>query len=126
MHTSSQDQRESANYLTFGLDRNAPLTVKVPTMQADEQATDKGLSGIAEVMGRRTQIRISPEVWCKWRGKWRYKRLRASHVTISCPDPEQAELALETIVHFAKSLAGLRLAPSPEIAKDAGEQKNSV
>jgi hypothetical protein len=81
-------------------------------VQADEQAVNKGLLGVAEIMGRRTQIRISPEVW-KWRGRWRYKRMRARHVTISCPNPEQAEIAIEAIVRFAESLDDKWLAPSP-------------
>jgi len=110
MNTSSQSQHQSPNYLTFGLDRNAPLAVRVPSVQADQQAQNKALLGIAEILGRRTQIRISPEVWCKWRGRWRYKRLRARHVTISCANPEQAELVMEAIVRFARSLEGKWLA----------------
>ena len=113
MHTPSKDQHESANYLTFGLDRNAPNAVRIPVVQADEQAQNKAIMGIAEILGRRTQIRISPEVWCKWRGRWRYKRLRARHVTISCPNPEQADLALEAIVRFAESLESKWIAPRP-------------
>src|SRR5215467_1883691 len=52
-------------------------------MQADQQAQNKAILGVAEIMGRRTQIRISPEVWCKWGGRWRYKRLRVTG-TNSC------------------------------------------
>ena len=110
MHTVFQNKKDSVNYLTFGLDRDAPLAVRVPAMQADQQAQNKALLGIAEILGRRTQIRISPEVWCKWRGRWRYKRLRARHVTISCANPEQAELVMEAIVRFARSLEGKWLA----------------
>ena len=113
MHINAQDQRESPNYLTFGLDRNAPNAVRIPAMQADQQAQNKAILGVAEIMGRRTQIRISPEVWCKWRGRWRYKRLRARHVTISCPSPEQAELALQAIVGFVQSLDEKWLASAP-------------
>jgi len=71
--------------------------------------------GIAEILGRQTQIRISPEVWCKWRGRWRYKRLRARHVTISCPDPDQAELVVEVVARFMRQLEGKWLAPPPDI-----------
>ena len=113
MHTDFPAPRESPNYLTFGLDRNAPNAVRVPAMQADELAVNKGLLSISKAVGRRTQIRISPEAWLKWRGRWIYKRLRARHVTISCPDPEQAELFLEAIVGFARSLEGKWLAPPP-------------
>jgi hypothetical protein len=120
MHINAQDQRESPNYLTFGLDRDAPNAVRIPAMQADQQAQNKALLGVAEIMGRRTQIRISPEVWCKWQGRWRYKRMRARHVTISCPSPEQAELALEAIVSFAQTLEGKWLAPPPRQPDNRG------
>jgi hypothetical protein len=110
MHTITHDRRESANYLTFGLDRNAPITVRVPTVQADQLGQNQGILGIAEILGRRTQVRISPEVWCKWRGRWRYKRLRARHITVSCPNPQQAELVTELLVRFLKQLDGKFLA----------------
>ena len=113
MHSPSEEQHVSANYLTFGLDRNAPITVRVPNMQADQQAQNKAIMGIAEIMGRRTQIRFSPEVWSKSDGRWRYKRLRARHVTLSCSSPEQAELAIKAIAQFAESLDGKWLAPPP-------------
>jgi len=115
MHTDFPTPRESRNYLTFGLDRDAPNAVRVPKMQADQQAQNKAILGVAEIMGRRSQIRISPEVWCKWRGRWRYERLRATHVTISCPNPEQAQLALDTIMRFAEVLDGKWLAPAPPV-----------
>jgi hypothetical protein len=121
MQRSSQSQRESGNYLTFGLDRNAPLTVRVPTMQAEQQAQNRALLSIAEILGRRTQIRISPEVWCKWHGRWRYKRLRARHVTISCADPDQAGLVLEALVGFLRTLDGKWLTYAPEAAPGALE-----
>ena len=113
MHSPSEEHHESGNYLTFGLDRNAPITVRTPDMQADQQAQNKAVMGVAEILGRRTQIRISPEVWCKWRGKWRYKRLRARHVTISCPNPAQAELVVEAVATFVRQLEGKFLAPGP-------------
>src|SRR5262249_3417059 len=114
MHTTRESRRQPPNYLTFGLDRDAPITVRVPTVHADEQAQNKAILGISEILGRRTQIRVSTEVWCNWRGRWRYKRLRARHVTISCPNPEQAELVIEAVAAFAKSLEGLWLARSVE------------
>jgi hypothetical protein len=106
MHTSSQDDHEPTNYLTFGLDREAPIVVKIPSMQADQQAQNEGLLGVAEILGRRTQVRVSTEVWCKWRGRWRYKRLRARHVTISWPNPEQAGLVIDMLTAFLQQLDG--------------------
>lgn len=90
-------------------------------MQADEQAQNQATLGVAELLGRRTQIRISVEAWCKWSGRWRYKRLRARHVTVSCPNPEQAELFITAILGVAESLNGKWLAPSP-LALSAGER----
>lgn len=118
MHTGDQRSRKAPNYLTFGLDRDAPITVRVPVVQVDEEAQNRAILGIAEILGRRTQIRIGTEVWCKWRGIWRYKRLRARHVTVSCSNPEQAELLIEAISAFAQSLEGMRLAPSQKAEAD--------
>jgi hypothetical protein len=117
MQNSSEVQPDSRNYLTFGLDRHAPIAVRVPTLQADEQAQNKAILGVAEILGRRTQIRVSPEVWCKWQGRWRYKRMRARHVTVNCPNPEQATLVIEAILAFAKSLDGKWLAPLTEVTR---------
>lgn len=113
MHTADQHSRKSPNYLTFGLNREAPITIRVPVVQVDEQAQNQAILGVAETLGRRTQIRISTEVWCKWRGRWRYKRTRARHVTISCPDPRQASLVIDAVQRFIASLEGKVLAPSP-------------
>jgi hypothetical protein len=118
MHTTDQLSRKSLNYLTFGLDREAPITVSVPIVQVDEQAQNQAILGVAETLGRRTQIRVSTEVWCKWRGRWRYKRMRARHVTVSCPSPEQAGLVTEAIVAFVKSLEGKCLVPSPDVSSE--------
>jgi hypothetical protein len=112
MHPQGETSHNSRNYLTFGLEREAPITVRVPVVQADEQAQNKAILGVAETLGRRTQIRLSTEVWCKWRGRWRYKRMRARHVTVNCPNPEQAELVIEAISVFSQSLEGMWLAPS--------------
>jgi hypothetical protein len=51
MHSPSEEQQVSANFLTFGLDRNAPIAVTVPVTQADEQAQNKAVMGIAEILG---------------------------------------------------------------------------
>jgi hypothetical protein len=106
MHHNSSNQHRSRNYLTFGIDRNAPITVKIPELQDHEQAQNRAIMGVAESLGRRTQIRVSADVWAKWNGRWGYRRLRARHVTINCPTPEQAQLAIETIVKFAELLDG--------------------
>ena len=84
MHHNPRKQRRSRNYLTFGIDRNAPITVKIPELQDHEQAQNRAIMGVAETLGRRTQIRVSVDVWSNWNGRWRYKRLRARHVTINC------------------------------------------
>ena len=114
MHNKVERPSVSRNYLTFGVDRDAPITVKVPVVQVDEQAQNQAILGVAELLSRRSQIRISVEAWCKWNGKWRYKRLRARHVTISCPNPEQAELVIEVLTTFLQQLDGLLLAPTPK------------
>lgn len=106
MHNEAKTPRKSPNYLTFGLDRNAPLVVRVPSVHIDQQAQNKMLLGIPESLGRRTQIRISAEVWCVWSGRWRYKRTRARHVTVSCATPGQAEALLDAVEQFLMRLDG--------------------
>ena len=110
MQTISRSEKRPTNYLTFGLDRSAPNTVKAPLLQDHERAQNRALLAVPEMLGRRTQIRISVESWCKWNGRWQYKRLRSRHVTISCPNPEQAELAIEAVLRFAQSLDSKLLA----------------
>src|SRR5262249_5344946 len=106
MHDASRKRHSLKNYLTFGIDRNAPITVKVPEVQDHEQAQNRAIMGVAESLGRRTQIRVSVDVWIKLGGRWPYKRLRARHITINCPSPEQAEIVIEAIVKFTKSIDG--------------------
>ena len=54
MHDNAAKQPRSKNYLTFGIDRNAPITVKVPEVQDHEQAQNHAVMGVAETLGRRT------------------------------------------------------------------------
>jgi hypothetical protein len=114
MHDNSSKQHRSRNYLTFGIDRDAPITVKTPELQDHEQAQNMAIMGVAESLGRRTQIRVSVEIWSKWNGRWQYKRFRSRHATVSCPNPEQAEIMIEAVLAFAKSVDGNWLARTPK------------
>lgn len=58
--------------------------------------------------GHRLKLRVQCEVW----SGQRYKLLPAFRLAIESPDPQQAQLALEAISRFAKSLDGVWLAPS--------------
>lgn len=64
----------------------------------------------SESHGKRTQIRIAFEVWCRPRNRMAYARLRNKHVVLSFPDAEQAELAMETVRNVCKAMEGKHLA----------------
>jgi hypothetical protein len=59
-----------------------------------------------EILGRRVRIRFQPEVWTKWNGKWSYRRVRQSGVTVSCPNTQQAERLVDVVTAVLKSLDG--------------------
>jgi hypothetical protein len=63
-----------------------------------------------ESHGKRTQIRVSFEIWCRSRTRMDYVRPRNKHVVLSFPNAEQAELAIETIRNVCKSMEGKYLA----------------
>ena len=97
-------------------DTSVPITVDIPRMQDATRAENRAVMAVSETLGRRVRVRIQPEIWVKWGGKrWNYRRARQRGVTVSCPSPEQAELAMEAILAFAQSLEGKWLAPSPEV-----------
>jgi hypothetical protein len=95
-------------------DTSAPTTVEIHDVQDETRAENKAVMVVSETLGRRVRVRIQPEIWVKWGGKrWNYRRARQRGVTLSCPSPEQAELAIEAISAFTKSLEGKWLAPKP-------------
>lgn len=64
-------------------------------------------------LGRRVRLRISPESWCKFSKNWNFYRMKQRQLILSCPNAEQAELALDAITAFVKTLNGKLLAGSP-------------
>ena len=88
---------------------------KVSLVHEHSKAINRGFLLMPQSQSRRVKIRVSPDVWLRFNGKsWNYKRLRESYVTLSCPNAEQAELAVNAILAFAASLDGKWLAPAPE------------
>ena len=116
MQPSDQSDATSRNCLPFAKDRDAPIVVRRASVQAEDKAVNEVRLALADSdYGRRTQIRISTEVWGKWGTRWRYKRLRGCHVTVSCPSPRQAELTIDAVPRCLEQLNGKWL-------KDDGRQ----
>jgi hypothetical protein len=92
-------------------DTGVPITVEVHDVQDETRAENRAVMAVSETLGLRVRVRIQPEIWVKWGGKrWNDRRARQCGVTMSCPSPEQAELAIEAISAFAQSLEGKWLA----------------
>lgn len=91
-------------------DTSAPISVEVHEVQDDAQAQNRAVMAMCNTMGRRVRIRIQPEIWVKWGGKWTYRRLRQQAVTVSCPNPQQAELTIDLVPRFLEQLNGKWLA----------------
>ena len=107
MQPSTQAHPTSRNSPPFAQDRDAPIVVRCASVQAEDKALNDYRLALADsVYGRRTQIRISTEVWGKWGPRWRYKRLRGCHVTVSCPSPRQAELTIDLVPQLLERLNG--------------------
>ena len=99
-------------------DTSAPTTVEMHDMQDETRAENRAVMGVSEILGRRVRVRFQPEIWVKWGGKrWNYRRARQCAVTVSCPSPEQAELVMQAILAFAKSLGGKWLTESPVLPR---------
>jgi hypothetical protein len=87
-------------------DTSAPITVEVGEVLEHNRAVNRAVMNTCQILGRRVRIRIQPEVWTKWNGKWSYRRVRQSGVTVSCPNPDQAELVTEAISRVLKGMDG--------------------
>lgn len=94
---------------------SVPITVDMPHVQDTTRAENRAVMAVPESLGRRVRVWIQPEIWVKRGGKrWNYRRARQRAVTVSCPSPEQAELAIDAILAFAQSLNSKWLAPALE------------
>jgi hypothetical protein len=107
MQPTDQSHQTSRNSPPFAKDRDAPIFVRRASVQAEDKAINKAVIGLADSdYGRRTQIRVSTEVWGRWGTRWRYRRLRGCHVTVSLPTPHQAELTIDVVRRFLEQLNG--------------------
>jgi hypothetical protein len=97
----------------------------MPLTQDVTNAINHGLLVVHESLGQRVGLKLDFEANVTWCGSRAYKRLRAVSVLVSCPNPEQAELFIEAIHAFAKTLDGIWLAPSPEIGTEEASQAST-
>ena len=92
---------------------DAPNVVQVAPSPQVVSAINHGILAVQESLGRRVKLRLEFETRVRWRNCYGYKRMRSAAVLISAPTAEQAQLFLEAIHEFAKSLDGKWLAPQP-------------
>lgn len=95
-------------------DLTQPILTMRQTLQLGERQRNRGILDVRHSLGQRTNIRIGCEGLTRIGVSTGYKRLRHCAVFLSCPTPEQAELAIEAILSFAQSLDGIWLTASPE------------
>lgn len=88
-----------------------PLIAKRNKSRAFDRVKNVAMFQSRFSQGLRPVIHFNPEVLLKIGRKTCYRRLHASQVYLSCPNPEQAELALELVMRFIESLSGKWLAP---------------
>ena len=112
MHDSTEAPVKVRKHPFLREDTSAPISVEVHDVQDDARAQNHAVMEMCNTMGRRVRIRIQPEVWVKWGGKWNYKRARQRAVTLSCPSPEQAELLIDAIMETLRVFDGKFVAGS--------------
>lgn len=99
--------------MTYHQDLTQPISAFREALQIGERARNLAKMQVRHSLGQRTNIRFGAECSTRLGESNGYRRLRHCAVVLSCPDPEQAELAIEAILAFAQSLDGIWLAPPP-------------
>jgi len=92
----------------------SPTAVARDTLQMIPRAENKAVLEVRHSLQQRTKIRLSFDCLVRGCKQSSYKRLKQMGCLLSCPTPEQAELAIEAILSFAQSLDGIWLTASPE------------
>jgi hypothetical protein len=87
-------------------DLSLPIRAKLTPLPLDAIAQNRALFSLRESCKQRVLVRFQCEALVKYKGLLHYKRLRGSTVTLSCPNAQQAELAIQAILRFAQSLDG--------------------
>lgn len=87
---------------------SGPTSVHTTSMHT---ADNVGALCAHHAKGYRIKLRLVPELCAKRSKHWTYERLHC-RIALSCPTPEQAQLALDAIARFAASLDGIWLAPA--------------
>ena len=115
---------------TVQLIRRQDLTQPILTMrqplQSGERESNRGILDVRHSLGQRTNIRIGCDALTRIGVSTPYRRLRHCAVFLSCPTPEQAELAIEAILSFAQSLDGIWLAPPTQAIDNKPAEQSAV
>lgn len=109
-------------YLVFREDQSTPIETLRTQAHGLDLANNRQLLQARFNLGRRVNVCISPEIPGKYGNAYSYRRLRQCKTMLSCPNPEQAELAIEAILRFAESLNGKWLAPKEDPTPPAQKQ----
>jgi hypothetical protein len=79
---------------------------KPEALQESDADFNRFLVHERETHGKRTQIKVSFEVWGRTKGLMRYSRFRNRHVVLSLPSGEQADLAIDTVRAVCAAMHG--------------------
>jgi hypothetical protein len=110
--------RRERTYMVRSEDLTAPLIVLRDGLQTLQRQVNLGLMHVRHSLRQRTNIRLTFDCLVRRERGSTYKRLSQMSARLSCPTPEQAELAIDAILAFAQSLDGKWLAPRDAQATD--------
>ena len=108
--------RRERTYMVRSEDLTAPLIVLRDGLQTLQRQVNLGLMHIRHSLRQRTNIRLTFDCLVRRERGSTYKRLSQMSARLSCPTPEQAELAIDAILAFAQSLDGKWLAPAQDLS----------
>jgi hypothetical protein len=127
LHTRTLIYKHEKTYFVRAQDLRSPVSVARDNVHAITRARNRGVLEVRHSLAQRTNIRINVDCLTRVGNRTTYKRLAQLAAILSCPTPEQAELAIEAILSFAQSLDGKWLAPAePTQAVDTQAQEQSA
>jgi len=113
MHMNPAKKKFGRQRIAIIEDMSKPINVVPPPENVHIAILERGelLLNERSNHGRRTVIRITPEIYCRSRASdMTFNRLPSAHVLLSCPSPGQARAAIRLIQRVCESLDGKFLA----------------
>ena len=112
--TGVSTHRRVTTYIVRTEDITAPLIVQRDSLETWNKMENSVRLNIRHSLSQRTNIRLQFDCLVKLDRRSAYKNLKRMSARLSCPTPEQAELAIDAILAFAQSLDGKWLAPAQD------------